>query len=142
MEINKITEKVIGAAIEVHRELGPGLLENIYELCLCQELESAGLEYRRQVELPILYKGTQMDSAYRVDILVANQVVLEIKSIAELLPIHDAQLLTYLKMGGWPVGLIINFNERLLKNGIRRLVSGLDEPPLIPFRSSRIRESN
>ena len=142
MDINQITEKVIGAAIEVHRQLGPGLLENIYELCLCREFDMVGLEYKRQLELPIQYKGVKMDFAYRVDILVENQVVLEIKSVSELLPIHDAQILTYLKLGGWPVGLIINFNERLLKNGVRRLVSGLDEAQLLPMRSSRIRESN
>ena len=118
---NDVTEGVIGAAIEVHRALGPGLLESAYEECLCHELKLRGVPFERQRPVPVRYKGLQLDSGYRLDLLVSS-VVVEVKSVDALLPIHEAQLLTYLKLGEWNVGLLINFNVALLKNGIRRLV--------------------
>ena len=101
MEINQITEEIIGAAIEVHRALGPGLLEKAYEQCLCRELALRGIPFQRQLPLPIEYKGIQLDCGYRLDILVMDKVVIEIKTVDKLLPIHDAQLITYLKLGKW-----------------------------------------
>jgi GxxExxY protein len=118
-----VTEKIIAAAIEVHRHLGPGLLESAYEECLCYELARAGLRFERQVPLPVHYKGLRLDCAYRLDLVVEDSVILEIKAIDELLPIHKAQLLTYLKASGKHVGLLINFNVAVLKNGIKRLVN-------------------
>jgi GxxExxY protein len=126
LELNRITQSVIGAAIEVHRELGPGLLESAYEECLCHELWGSGVAYARQRELPVEYKGLKLDCGYRVDLIVAERVVVEIKAVEGLLPIHEAQLLTYLRLGRWPVGLLINFNVAVLKKGIRRLVWGTD----------------
>lgn len=117
-----LTERVIGFAIEVHRTLGPGLLESAYEECLCVELEQAAIVDARQVPLPLVYKGRRLDCGYRLDIVVHNTLVLEIKSVERLLPIHDAQLLTYLRLNRRGVGLLINFNSTLLKNGIRRFV--------------------
>jgi GxxExxY protein len=130
MKANDITQAVIGAAIEVHRALGPGLLESAYEECLAKELGLRGLVFDRQQPLPVEYKGVQLDCGYRIDLLVEKQVVVEIKSVEELGPIHDAQLLTCLKLGGWHVGLLINFNVPVLKQGVRRLVSGLNENKL------------
>jgi GxxExxY protein len=127
MEINKITREIIGAAIEVHKVLGPGLLESAYEECLCKELEIRGFRFERQRPLPVAYKGHKLDCGYRLDLLVANSVVVEIKSIDSLHPIHEAQLLTYMKLGGWKIGLLINFNVPLLKQGIKRRVLGLEE---------------
>jgi GxxExxY protein len=123
--INELTEAIIGAAIEVHKHLGPGLLESAYEACLCQELESRGLSYTRQVPLPVEYKGMKIDCGYRLDVVVENQVVLELKSVLEWHPVYDAQLLTYLKISGLKIGLGINFNVPLLKDGIHRKVLGL-----------------
>jgi GxxExxY protein len=117
-----ITDRIIGFAIEVHRLLGPGLLESAYEACLCSELQGHGLEYLRQVPVPVNYKGVHLDCGYRMDIVVAQAVVVEIKSIEKLLPLHDAQLLTYLKLSGIRTGLLLNFNVPLLKQGIKRLV--------------------
>jgi GxxExxY protein len=125
--INHLTEQVIGAAIEVHRTLGPGLLESAYEECLCRELTLREIPFDRQRSLPVMYKGLQLDCGYRVDVLVAGLVVVEIKAVESLQPIHDAQLLTYLRLGGWKVGLLINFNVEKLTQGISRLVLGLDE---------------
>lgn len=124
LDVNKITEAVIGAAIEVHRVLGPGLLESAYEESLCYELRLRQAPYERQVPLPVRYKEIQLDCGYRFDLLVASQVVVELKAVDQILPIHEAQLLTYLKLGGWPAGLLINFNVTLLKHGIRRRVMG------------------
>ena len=120
---NTVTEKIIGAAIEVHRGLGPGLLESAYEECLCYELSRLGLRFERQVHLPVKYKDLKLDCAYRMDLVVEDAVVVEIKSIEELLPIHDAQLLTYLRASEKRVGLLLNFNVVLLKNGLRRKVN-------------------
>ena len=125
MEINQITEGIIGAAIEVHRQLGPGLMESAYEECLCHELNLRKIHYERQKALPLEYKGLRLDCGYRLDLLVAQKVVVELKSVESLLPIHEAQLLTYLKLGGWKVGLLINFNVPVLRDGILRLVHGL-----------------
>ena len=127
MKVNEITEAVIGAAIEVHRVLGPGLLESAYEECLCRELVLRKVPYERQRQLPVDYKGTKLDCGYRLDLLVSEQVVVEIKAVESLLPIHQAQLLTYLKLGGWKVGLLMNFNVPVLKQGIKRVVLGFTE---------------
>ena len=127
MNLNELTEAIIGAAIEVHRHTGPGLLESTYEQCLCRELSLRGIPFEYQKPLPVRYKGELIDCGYRVDILVAGQVVLELKSIEKLLPIHEAQLLTYLRLGGWQIGLLINFNVEVLRLGIKRLVNNLPE---------------
>ncbi|MFZ0803771.1 MAG: GxxExxY protein [Terriglobales bacterium] len=116
------TEAIIGAAIEVHRELGPGLLESAYEECFCHELHLRSLNFQRQVELPVVYKGLKLDCGYRLDVMVDNLVVVELKAIEQILPIHHAQLITYLRLTGKRVGLLINFNVAILKNGIVRRV--------------------
>jgi GxxExxY protein len=118
----QLTEQIIGAAIEVHRELGPGLLESAYEECLCHELHLRGVKFQRQVDLPIAYKGLTLDCGYRLDLVVEDSVVLELKSIDQILSVHQAQLLTYLHLSGKKVGLLINFNVAVLKNGIVRRV--------------------
>ena len=125
MEINLITEKIIGAAIEVHRDLGPGLLESAYEECLAFEIQNAGLRIECQKPVPIVYKEIKLDCGYRIDILVENKVVIELKSVEALNEVHMAQTLTYMKLGKFKLGLLINFNEILLKNGIKRIVNGL-----------------
>lgn len=116
-----LTEKIIGFAIEVHRHLGPGLLESTYEECLCYEFSRDGLAFRRQVPLPVVYKSVRLDCGYRLDIVVADNVVIELKSVERLMPIHEAQLITYLKLSGIPTGLLLNFNTPVLREGIRRL---------------------
>ena len=123
MELNDLTEKIIGCAIKVHRVLGPGLLESAYEVCLVHELRKAGLKAERQVVLPVIYEGLKLDADYFVDILVEDTVVLELKSVEHLAPIHEAQLLTYLKLANKKLGLLINFNVTLLKNGINRRIN-------------------
>jgi GxxExxY protein len=123
MDINELTGKVIGAAIEVHKTLGPGLLESTYEECLSFELGRRGIPFERQKELPIQYKEVKLDCGYRIDILVANRLILELKACEGLQPIHEAQLLTYLKLTGFKVGLLINFNVPVLKEGIKRLAN-------------------
>jgi len=120
--INIISEQVIGAAIEVHKALGPGLLESAYEECLCRELALRNIRFERQRSLPVEYKGVQLDCGYRTDLLVSETVIVEIKAVESIQPIHEAQLLTYLKLGGWKLGLLINFNVPVLKNGIRRRI--------------------
>ena len=126
-DLNRITDAVIGAAIAVHRELGPGLLESAYEACLAHELHGRGVAVSRQKELPVVYKGEKLDCGYRLDLLVEEKVVVEVKAVDALLPIHTAQLLSYLKLSGCRLGLLINFNERLLKHGIKRVVRDLKE---------------
>ena len=123
MNINDLTGDVIGAAIEVHKALGPGLLESTYEQCFCIELGLRSLAYERQKEIPITYKGVNLDCAYRLDIVISNQLIVELKACEEIQPIHEAQLLTYLKLSGIKVGLLINFNVPVLKEGIKRLVN-------------------
>ena len=115
-----LTGRVIGAAIEVHRTLGPGLLESVYEACLCDELAQAGIRFTRQEKLPVLYKGRTIDCDLRMDLVVEKSLVLEVKAVQQILPVHEAQLLTYLKISGIPLGLLLNFNEVTLKDGIRR----------------------
>jgi len=127
IHVNDLTHMVIGAAIEVHRALGPGLLESAYQECLCRELILRGIPFERERPLPMAYKGISLECGYRVDLVIANRVVIEIKSIEAIAPIHEAQLLTYLRIGGWNVGLLINFNVVILKEGIRRRVLGLKE---------------
>jgi GxxExxY protein len=117
-----LTEQIIGAAIEVHRELGPGLLESVYEECLCWEFRSRNISFVRQLELPIIYKGRRIQGSYRLDLVVDDAVVVEIKCVEKLLPVHEAQLLTYLKLTGKRVGLLINFKVPVLHRGIVRRV--------------------
>ena len=122
MEVNKITEKIIGCAIEVHKALGPGLLESAYEECLVFELQNAGLSFEKQKPVPVVYKNIKLDYGYRIDILVENTVVIELKTVDEFNPVHEAQILTYMKFAEKKIGLLINFNVTLLKNGIKRFV--------------------
>ncbi len=117
--LNKLTERIIGCAIEVHRQLGPGLLESVYESALAVEFELAGLAYQRQVSFPIIYKGRRIGE-HRLDLLVAETVIVELKSVERFDPIFEAQILSYLKLTGKPLGLLINFNNRLLKQGVKR----------------------
>jgi len=125
--LNELTDAIIGAATEVHRVLGPGLLESTYEMCLCRELSLREIPFERQAPVPVEYKGVKLDCGYRSDLVVDGTILVEIKAIDSLLPIHDAQLLSYLKLGGWKIGLLINFNVELLKHGLRRRVLGLNE---------------
>lgn len=118
----ELTEQIIGACIEVHRALGPGLLESAYEAALCHELKLRGVPFEKQVALPVTYKGTKLDCGYRLDLVVANLVLVELKSVETWERIHEAQLLTYMKLGGYKVGLLINFNVTMLKDGIIRRV--------------------
>ena len=121
-ERDPLTEKVIGLAIEVHRVLGRGLLESAYEECFCFELKSREVSFQRQVQLPVVYKNIKLDCGYRMDVVVDERLVVELKTVDRLLPIHDAQLLTYLKLSKIRTGLLLNFNTAVLKDGIRRLV--------------------
>ena len=118
---DSLSELVIGAAIEVHRHLGAGLLESAYEECLCYELAQKQITFLRQLELPVKYKNLQLNSSYRIDLIVENSLLLELKSVDKLLPIHEAQLLTYMKLGNVSTGLLINFNVPVLKNGLKRM---------------------
>ncbi len=117
-----MSHKVIGLAIEVHRGLGPGLLESAYEECLCYELKINDISFRRQVPLPVVYKSIKLDCGYRMDLVVDDKLIVELKTVEKLLPVHEAQLLTYLKLSGLRTGLLMNFNTPVLKDGIRRLV--------------------
>jgi GxxExxY protein len=119
---NALTERIIGLAIAVHRQLGPGLLESVYEECLCFELAEAALEFRRHVSVPVVYRGQFLEAGFRADIVVAHELILEIKSVEALCPIHEAQLLTYLRMSAYRIGLLMNFNALRLKDGLRRFV--------------------
>lgn len=117
-----LSERVIGMAIAVHRELGPGLLESAYEECLCFELKESSIAFERQCPLPVTYKSVRLDCGYRMDIVVQRELVIEVKAVEKLMPIHDAQMLTYLRLSGISVGLLMNFNAIVLKDGLRRLV--------------------
>ena len=119
--LNQITEKIIGCAIEVHRALGLGLLESAYEECLCFELIQNRLKFKRQIPLPIVYKGVKLDCGYRIDLVVEDLIIVEIKAIADILPVHEAQVLSYLKLDNKPLGLLLNFHVSVLKNGIKRI---------------------
>ncbi len=123
MELNEVTEKIIGCAINVHRALGPGLLESTYEVCLVHEISKAGLDVRSQVALPVVYDGIKLEAGYRIDLLVENSVIVELKAVESIHPIHEAQVISYLKLSGKKIGLLINFNVKLLKNGIKRLAN-------------------
>ena len=125
MDLNQISSMIIGAAIEVHRHLGPGLLESDYEECLCRELALRGMRFARQVALPIEYKGSKLDCGYRLDVVVENKIILELKACENIEPIHKAQLLTYLKLSNIKLGLLLNFNNEVMKDGIVRVVNGL-----------------
>jgi GxxExxY protein len=127
MKINQIYQEIIGAALTVHKALGPGLLESAYQECLCQELNVRGVPFERELPLPVKYKGVRVACAYQLGLLVAKSVVVEVKSVDAIAPVHEAQLLTYLRLGGWKVGLLMNFNVPVLKQGIRRRVLGFDE---------------
>ena len=121
-ERDSLTESVIGLAIEVHRALGPGLLESAYQECLCYELKTNGIAFGRQVALPVIYKTVKLDCGYRMDLVVGDQLIVELKTVEKILPIHEAQLLTYLKLSEIRTGLLLNFNTAVLKNGIKRMV--------------------
>ncbi|MEA2068852.1 MAG: GxxExxY protein [Verrucomicrobiota bacterium] len=122
MQFDELSNKVIGCALNVHRELGPGLLESTYEQCLCYELSKAGIQFERQKELPVQYQDVMIDCGYRIDTLVENRLIIELKSVEQLQRIHEAQLLTYMKLSAIQIGLLINFNSVLLRDGIKRLV--------------------
>jgi GxxExxY protein len=121
-ERDALTDQIIGFAIEVHRHLGPGLLESAYEECVCYELAENRIGFKRQVPLPVIYKSVRLDCGYRIDIVVENRLILELKSTERLLPIHEAQVLTYMRLSGVSTGLLLNFNTPVLKDGIRRLM--------------------
>ena len=123
----ELTERVIGACIEIHRALGPGLLEAAYEECLCYELSQTGLKFERQKSLPVHYKDVKLDCGYRLDLVVEEKIIIELKAVESLLPIHEAQLLTYLKLSGLTLGLLINFNVAMLKQGIKRIVNNFQD---------------
>lgn len=118
----ELTERIVGAAIAVHRALGPGLLEGAYEACLARELELEGLHVERQLALPVVYRGLRLDCVYRLDLVVAGRVVVEVKAVDRVHPVHEAQLLTYLRLSNLPVGLLLNFNSPLMRDGVRRFV--------------------
>ena len=127
MDINELSSRIIGAAIEVHKTLGPGLLESAYEECLSHEFSFRNFSFERQKSLPLIYKGKKLDCGYRLDLVVENAIILELKSCEKIEPIHKAQLLTYLKLSGLHLGLILNFNTTLMRDGIVRIVNELNE---------------
>jgi GxxExxY protein len=132
LSLNEFTEQVIGACIEIHRQLGPGLLESAYEECLCYELAQRGIRFERQKPLPVKYKNINLDCGYRLDLVVEGKIIVELKTVELLLPIHEAQLLTYLKLSGLTLGLLINFNVPVLKNGIKRIVNNFIDSSASP----------
>ncbi len=123
MELNDISGKIIELSIKVHRELGPGMLESAYEACLLYELQQAGLKAESQLKLPIIYQGVKIEAGYRIDLLVEDSVIVELKTVERILPIHEAQLLSYLRLSKLKLGLLINFNVKLLRDGVRRIVN-------------------
>ena len=127
MTDKQLTHEIIGAAIAVHKELGPGLLEAVYEECLCHELSLRGLGFERQKPIPVVYRGTKLDCGYRADIVVLGRVIVEIKAIASVAPIHEAVMLTYLRLSACTIGLLINFHSTVLKDGVRRFVWNYDQ---------------
>jgi GxxExxY protein len=142
VDLNAITSGIIAAAIEVHRHLGPGLLESAYQECICYELSQIGLSFTREVALPLSYKGLKLDCSYRIDLLVEDSVLVELKSVEQFIPIHSAQLLTYLRASHKQIGLLINFNVPVLKDGIKRIVNDYTGLPLSSLRlSPRLRVS-
>ena len=127
MDVNSLTGSIIGAAIEVHRALGPGLLEAVYEECLCYELAQKKIGFQRQYRLPVRYKDVYMECGYRIDLLVEDRIVLELKAVDRITALHEAQLLSYLKSGNWNIGFLINFNVPMLKQGVKRKVLNLHQ---------------
>jgi len=127
MDINQLSSKIIGAAIEVHKALGPGLLESSYQKCLCHELGLRGIAFENEKPLPLVYKGEKLDCAYQMDLVVENAIIVELKSCEKLKPIHEAQLLTYLKLSNLKLGLLLNFNVPVMRDGIKRIVNKLKE---------------
>jgi len=127
LSCNELTERVIGACIEIHRALGPGLLESAYEECLCYELSQVGIKFERQKALPVHYKEVNLECGYRLDLLIEQKLIVELKAVEHLLPIHEAQLLTYLKLSGLTLGLLINFNVPVLKSGIKRIANNFQD---------------
>jgi GxxExxY protein len=121
-EVDHIAALILDSALKVHRALGPGLLESVYEVCLCHELSKAGLKFRRQPDLPIIYDGIKLESGLRIDVVVEDQVIVELKAVETIIPLYEAQMLTYLKLTGKRLGLLINFNIPLLKDGIKRII--------------------
>ncbi|MBF8303118.1 MAG: hypothetical protein HW396_1399 [Candidatus Dadabacteria bacterium] len=121
-EVEHIATIVFESAFKVHRALGPGLLESVYEVCLCHELTKAGLKFRRQVELPVIYDSIRLESGFRIDVLVEEEIVVELKAVETMIPLYEAQIMTYLKLTGKRLGLLINFNVALLKDGIKRII--------------------
>lgn len=130
MQINAITGEIVDAAIKVHSALGPGLMESVYEICLTHELRKRDLRVQQQVHLPVVYEGIRIEAGYRLDLLVEETVVVELKAVESVLPVHKAQLLSYLRLSGKPVGLLLNFNVIHMRDGIRRIVNRLPEPAL------------
>lgn len=133
-QLEAIATQVVDASLCVHRELGPGLLESAYEMALCRELSLRELRFERQKAMPVTYKGVALDCGYRIDVLVEDVIVIELKAVDELAPVHEAQLFTYLKLAGCHIGFLINFNTRLLKNGIKRIVCKLPEEQVAKHR--------
>ena len=123
-EINRLSGIILDSAIEVHRHLGPGLLESVYEVCLCKELDLRKVNYWRQLSLPVKYKGDLLDAEYKIDVMVENEIIIELKAVEELMPVHEAQLLTYLKLADKKLGLLINFNVPKLIDGFKRMING------------------
>lgn len=146
MDINKLSSIIIGAAIEVHKVIGPGLLESAYEECLCRELSLRKISFERQKPLPIVYKDCKLDCGYRFDIVVDNAIIVELKSCNQIEPIHKAQLLTYLKLSGLTLGLLLNFNMTVMRDGIVRIVNGIKEQAqsegIFCFSSSQRKTNN
>lgn len=126
MLYDKITKNIIGAAIEVHKTLGPGLLESAYQECLFFELKNIGYSVKKEISLPISYKDIKLDHGYRIDLLVEDKIIIELKTVEKFTDVHTAQVLTYLKLGGYPIGLLLNFHTKLLKNGIKRFINTTD----------------
>ena len=137
---NEVTEQVIGACIEIHKQLGPGLLESAYEECLCFELSQRGIRFERQKPLPVKYKSGNLDCGYRLDLVVEGKIILELKTVENLLPIHETQLLTYLKLSGLTLGLLINFNVPVLKNGIKRIANNFVDSSASPRLCGELKE--
>jgi GxxExxY protein len=123
MEINDLSYKIIGLAIDVHKELGPGLLESAYQECLYYEIKNAGLNVKKELSLPVIYKDIKLDHGYRIDLLIEDKIVLELKTVEKFTDVHFAQILTYLKLGNYPLGLLINFDSKILKNSIKRFIN-------------------
>ncbi len=124
-DLDAISYKIIGLAIEVHKQLGPGLLESAYQECLCYEIKKSGLSVEKQQALPIIYKDIKLDHGYRIDLLIENKVVVELKTVEAFSEVHFAQVITYLKLGNYPLGLLINFNSKVLKNNVKRFINTL-----------------